>query len=102
MSKKKVASEESLGLLHKLLGDVFLHQVQTELDGINSGDEDYFSTFTPAMATTILKYLDASNITCAVEDDDSQSELSKKLAKIRSRNKDSKNIFDINKAVNED
>jgi len=106
MSKKQssTASEESLGVLHKLLGDVFLHQVQTELDSIKNDGDGYFSTLSPAMITAILKYLDASSITCAIEVGDEASELAKKMQTLKDKRKSS-NILDINninKAVNED
>ena len=109
--KQKVATEESLGLLHKLLGDVFLHQVNQEIDGINkeqSGELDadgelyeHFSTLTPAMITSMLKYLDSSDITCSREKGDVNDELNKRMQEMKDKRKAS-NILDISKAVNED
>ena len=103
--KKQAASEDKLGTIHSLMADFFLHQLNTEIKGINEAkenDEEHFSTLNPAMITAMLKYLDASKITCVLDEDDKQSEMAIKLKAIKDKRNNILDISNINKAVNED
>jgi len=79
-------NESQLGIMHGLLTRYYINRLETEMNDEEAMD-DLMLGLSPAELTAMNNFLKQNDITCAIEESEELSELSKALENKRKRGK---------------
>ena len=88
ISNKNASTEDQVGKLHNLVTKAFTKKVEHQLDQFDNGnDEDKDFAIDDKTLAAASKWVQANEITCMTADKDGKSELAKKIAEGKKRQK---------------